>query len=103
MKILALACGVVFWVAASANAAQPVPADSLRDMGLASIEPLADDAGLAVRGRGTFAGVWGGSTASWGGQSSSNNYAASSSWFGKPATSLGGSFSFGGRTSLWLR
>ena len=66
-------------------------------MGLANMQPLSDEAGLHVRGKGTFASVWGSSTASWGGQTSSNNYSAGSSWLGKPSGAVGSSFSFAGK------
>ncbi len=70
---------------------------TLDSMGLGTMQALPDSHGMAVRGQGTFAGVWGGSFASWGGQSSSNNYFASSSWFGNQGSSaFGNSLSFGG-------
>jgi hypothetical protein len=51
-----------------------------------------------VRGKATFAGVFGSSNVTWGGlASSSNNYFASSSWMGPQGSSaFGGTNSFGG-------
>lgn len=89
---------------ASAMAAQPVvPAATLQGMGLGQMRPMSDDDGLAVRGKGTSASVWGSSQARWagpsnlGGQSSSNNYSASSSWLGKSSGAVGSSFSYAGK------
>jgi len=101
MKIHVLACAAFLFVAASTASAEPTVAPATLDaMGLSAMQPLSDEAGLTVRGKGTFANVWGGSTASWGGQTSSNNYQAGSSWLGKPAGAAGSSLSFAGNFGL---
>jgi hypothetical protein len=102
MKTL-IAAAALLVCSASAMAAQPdvaaanISASTLQGMGLATMRTLTDREGLTVRGKGTFANVWGGSTANWGGQTSSNNYSASSAWLGKPAGASGSSFSFAGQ------
>jgi hypothetical protein len=98
MKIFVVACAAVVLSISTVAAAEPgVSKTALSSMGLAGMQNLSDADGLAVRGKGTFASVWGGSTASWGGQSSSNNYQAGSNWLGKPAGATGSSLSFAGR------
>jgi len=57
---------------------------------------LSDDDGMAVRGKGTFAGVWGGSSAAFQGAASSNNYEAGSQWVNDSSTATGESLSFAG-------
>jgi hypothetical protein len=98
MKSLAIATALMFFATVALAAESSVSKSTLNDMGLGRMQSLADDAGLAVRGKGSMAGVWGGSTASWpGGQSSSNNYAAGSSWLGKGSSAGGNSLSFSGK------
>ena len=98
MKTLAMILALLM-VASTASAADFVVSDStLGKMGLPSMQPLPDAEGLGVRGKGTFAGVFGSSSVTWGGvASSSNSYFASSGWLGPQGSSaLGGSNSFGG-------
>jgi hypothetical protein len=98
MRALAIATVLSLLATAASAADSNVSKSTLDDMGLGTMQSLADADGLAVRGKGTLAGVWGGSTASWpGGQSSSNNYSAGSSWLGKGSSAGGNSFSFSGR------
>jgi hypothetical protein len=102
MRLLAMTCAIVMLLASAVCAAdRGVSKSALAEMGLATMQPLADHDALAVRGKGTFAGVWGGSVATWpGGQSSTNNYQAGSSWLGKPASAGGNSLSFAGRINF---
>jgi hypothetical protein len=51
-------------------------------------------------GGGTYAKVWGGSSANYYGQSSNNNYQSGASWLGKPANATGNSFSFAGKAQI---
>ena len=96
MKLLIL--GAALLISSTAMAAQPaVPAATLQGMGLGQMQSMSDVDGLAVRGKGTSASVWGSSQANWYGQTSSNNYSASSSWLGKPAGASGSSLSFAGK------
>lgn len=101
MKNIAIACAALMLFAATASAGEKVSKSTLSSMGLSGMQEMSDSDGLAVRGKGTFAGVWGGSTANWyGGQSSVNNYEAGAQWLGKSSGAVGGSFSFAGKTSI---
>lgn len=93
--VLALLASAAVTVSASEPAA--VSGATLSSMGLGGMQQMSDSDGLAIRGKGTFAGVWGGSTAAWsGGQLSTNSYEAGASWNGKPAFAKGDSLSFAG-------
>jgi hypothetical protein len=97
-KILMLACALLLCSVVSASASQPhVPRETLRAMGIGAMQTLSDEAGLAVRGKGTFASVSGTSRASWGGQSSTNSYSAGASWLGKGSNAAGSSLSYAGK------
>ncbi len=98
MKTLAIACACVLLVAATASAGDVAVSKSTLDgMGLGTMQPLSDQEGALVRGKFTSAGVWGGSIATWNGQSASNSYFASSSWLGNNGSSaFGNSLSFAG-------
>jgi hypothetical protein len=101
MKNVAFACAAVMLFAATASAAEPVAKSTLSSMGLGSMQQMSDNDGLAVRGKGTYANVWGGSQANWyGGQSSSNSYKAGASWLGKSSNAVGSSFSFAGKVQV---
>jgi hypothetical protein len=58
------------------------------------MQVMSDTDGMAVRGKGTFAGVWGSSKAAWNGQSAENNYEAGAQWVGKSSFAKGESKSF---------
>ncbi len=82
MKKYAIACAalvVVASMAVSAKAADAVSKSTLSSMGFSSIQLISDNDGLAVRGKGTSASVWGESTANYKGQTSTNGYQAASS------------------------
>ena len=98
MKNVIIPCAVVALIgfASLASAAEPVSKSTLSSMGFGSMQQLSDEAGMTVRGKGTFAGVWGGSTANFNGQTANNNYEASASWTHKPAFAKGNSLSFAG-------
>jgi len=100
MKNVAFACAAVMLFAATASAAEPVAKSTLSSMGLGSMQQMSDNDGLAVRGKGTSASVWGSSSANFFGQSSNNNYAASASWIGKSSNAVGSSFSFAGKVQV---
>jgi len=97
MKKFALALALVAGMVASASAAdRAVSKSTLNSMGLSGMQQLSDNDGLAVRGKGSYAQVWGGSAANFLGQQSVNNYAAGSkNWHGS-STAVGGSVSFAG-------
>ena len=83
MRNFAIACAVLTLFAATASAGELAVSNStLGSMGLGSMQPMSDTDGLAVRGKGVFAGVWGGSQAQFGYSSSANNYEAGASWLG---------------------
>src|SRR5262245_9127130 len=104
MRSVAMACVGLMLLASMASAGErAVSKSTLHNMGLGGMKQLSDDAGLAVRGKGTSAHVWGGSTANWtiggggggGGspwgwnttpagptQTATNNYEAAASWIG---------------------
>jgi hypothetical protein len=113
MKNVAIAGVVLMFFAATAAAGElSVSKSTLGSMGLASMQQMSDSEGLAVRGKGTFSNVWGGSHAEWsiatnsGGWWSSpsttqvglseNSYEAGASWLGAPTSAGGNSLSFAG-------
>lgn len=101
MKNVAFACAALLLFAATAKAGDlAVTKSTLGSMGLGSMQSMSDTEGQAVRGKGTFAGVWGGSQANWFGQSSVNNYEAGAQWVGKASGAVGGSLSFAGKTEI---
>jgi hypothetical protein len=89
-------------LAATASAGElAVSKSTLGHMGLGGMQVMSDDDGTTVRGKGTFAAVWGGSAANWPGQqSSNNNYAAGAKWNGTPSSAVGGSLSFAGKVGV---
>lgn len=102
MKNFAIACAAIVLFAATAKAGDlAVTKSTLSSMGLGSMQTMSDNDGLAVRGKGTAAAVWGTSTAKWyGGQFSNNNYEAGSSWIGKSSGAKGSSYSFAGKIQV---
>jgi hypothetical protein len=87
--------------AATASAADlAVSKSTLGSMGLGGMQVLSDDDGLAVRGKGTFASVWGGSQAKFGNQFSENYYEAGAQWLGKGSSAGGKSLSFAGEVEI---
>jgi hypothetical protein len=102
MRSFAFACAAIMLFAATASAADlAVSKSTLGSMGLGSMQILSDDDGQAVRGKGTFANVWGGSQANWhGGQSSTNAYEAGAAWLGKGSSAGGNSLSFAGKVEI---
>ena len=96
-NVLIASCALVlFACVSSASAAEPISNSMLSNMGLGSMQTLSDTDGMAVRGKGTFAGVWGGSTAVFQGSSATNNYEAGAQWAGSASYADGGSMSFAG-------
>ena len=96
MKNVVIACFVLMLFAATASAADLAVSNStLGNMGLGSMQVMSDTDGLAVRGKGVSAAVWGGSQAQFRNSYASNNYEASSSWLGDVgARATGDSLSF---------
>jgi hypothetical protein len=96
MKNVLIASALLVLFASMASAAEPISKSTLGSMGLGSMQTLSDNDGLAIRGKGTFAGVAGGSTALYNGSSSANNYEAGAQWVGKSSFAKGSSLSFAG-------
>jgi hypothetical protein len=101
MRSFAIACAVLMLFAATASAGDlAISKSTLGSMGLGGMQTLSDSDGLAVRGKGTFASVWGGSQAQFGGQFAENHYEAGASWLGKSSSAAGHSFSFAGQVEV---
>lgn len=102
MKNVIIPCAVVALIgfASLASAAEPVAKSTLSSMGFGGMQQMSDEAGMTVRGKGTFANVWGQSSASFHGQSSVNSYEAGASWHGKSSSAHGGSLSFAGKVQI---
>lgn len=117
MKNVSIAgIALMLFAATAAASDKAVSKSTLSSMGLATMQQMTDSDGLAVRGKGTFAGVWGGSHAQWaittggggpwgGGQTtvvgeSENNYEAGASWLGKNSAAGGNSLSFAGKVEI---
>jgi len=99
MKTLAFACATMLF-ATAASASEPVAKPTLSSMGLGSMQQMSDTDGLAVRGKGTYASVWGGSQANIrGGQYAYNRYNAGAAGYGN-SNAVGDSFSFAGKAKL---
>lgn len=98
MKNVLIASCVLVLVAcvSTASAGEPISKSTLSNMGLGSMQLLSDDDGMAVRGKGTFAAVWGGSSVVFQGAASTNSYEARSQWVYDSATARGKSLSFAG-------
>lgn len=100
MKKYAIACAalvVVASMAVSAKAADAVSKSTLSSMGFGSMQLISDTDGLAIRGKGTIASVWGEGTASYRGQTSTNGYSATASWANAPAHAKGKNLSVAGK------
>ena len=62
---------------------------------------VSDTDGLAIRGKGTSASVWGQSTANFRGQTSTNAYAAAASWANAPSSAHGANLSVAGTVKVY--
>lgn len=89
-------CALVFACGSLAAAGEPIANSTLSQMGLGSMETLSDTDGMEIRGKGTFAGVWGHSLATFQGSASQNNYEAGAQWAGQSSFAQGESMSFAG-------
>lgn len=96
MGILLAALVVCACLAASASAGE-ISKSTLSSMGLSSMQTLSSNDGLAIRGKGTHASVWGQSTANFfGGQTSTNGYDAGASHRHGSSTAVGSNYSVAG-------
>jgi hypothetical protein len=113
MKNLLIICAAVALVASvsatvsAGEVAGAVPSTTLNSMGFGGVEIMSDQAGLAVRGKGTYAYVWGGSSAMYrgrnGGAYADNYYDAGSRNRYGSSKAVGGSISFAGNKSGYGR
>ena len=113
MKNLLIVCAAVELVTSfsatvsAGEIAGAVPSTTLNSMGFAGVEIMSDEAGLAVRGKGTYAAVWGSSSAVYrgrnGGARANNNYEAGSRNRSGPSSAIGGSLSFAGNKTRYGR
>ncbi len=101
MKTLALTCAVLAAGLVSSAKADDVSKSTLDAMGFGNATIMSDEDGLAIRGKGTRAEVWGNSTASYwdrtGAGSASNGYSAKSRSYRGSSLAKGGSDSYAGR------
>jgi hypothetical protein len=95
LRVLCAATVVLSAIAASASAGE-VSKSTLNSMGFAKMSQLSDNDGLAIRGKGTSASVWGSGTANLHGQTSSNGYQAAADHRHSDSSAAGGNLSFGG-------
>jgi hypothetical protein len=102
MKNVGIVCAalVVALMVSSASAADAVSKSTLASMGLSSMQVMSDNDGLAVRGKGTSASVWGQGTADYLGQTSTNGYRASSSHWSGPSSAGGNNLSVAGTVKV---
>jgi len=103
MKNVVLACAALVVLAgmvASASAAERVSKSTLSSMGLGSMQLMSDSDGLAIRGKGTSASVWGEGTANYRGQTSTNGYHASSSHYSGSSSAVGANISVAGTVKV---
>jgi len=101
MKTAVLACAALVMMVASASAAErTISKSTLSSMGLGSMQLMSDSDGLAIRGKGTSASVWGEGTANYLGQTSTNGYRASSSHQSSSSSAQGSNLSFAGTVRI---
>ena len=99
VRILSAATVVLVSFAAVASAAD-VSKSTLNGMGFGNMQQISDTDGLAIRGKGTSASVWGESTANYRGQTSTNGYAATASHRHSAASAQGKNLSFAGKVKI---
>lgn len=95
VQILSAALVALTALVASASAGE-VSKSTLAGMGLGSMQQMSDNDGLAIRGKGTNASVWGEGTANYQGQTSTNGYVAEAKHRHGSSSALGKNVSFAG-------
>src|SRR5262249_2240062 len=103
LRIVTAAMVVLCATAAFASAGE-ISNAKLSGMGLSGMQQLSDVEGLAIRGKGTHAAVWGASTATYDGPynnsaTSSNGYVAGASHHHGSSSANGANLSFAGNVS----
>ena len=99
VRILTAATVVLASFAGVASAAD-VSKSTLHGMGFGNMRQISDTDGLAVRGKGTSASVWGESKVAYRGQNAINGYEAASSHGHGASSAQGKNLSFGGTTKI---
>lgn len=99
VRILTAATVVLASFAAVASAAD-VSKSTLHGMGFGNMQQISDTDGLAIRGKGTSASVWGESTANYRGQTSTNGYSAIGSHSHTPSSAQGKNLSVAGTVKI---
>ena len=99
LRILTAATVVLASFAALASAAD-VSKSTLNGMGFGNMQQMSDTDGLAIRGKGTSASVWGESNVAYRGQTAVNGYAADASHHHSASSAEGKNLSFGGTTKI---
>ena len=99
VRILSAATIVLASFAAVASAAD-VSKSTLNAMGFGNMQQISDSDGLAIRGKGTTASVWGESTANFRGQTSTNGYQAAASHSHSASRAQGKNLSFAGKVKI---
>jgi hypothetical protein len=100
MRIVCVASVLMLGVAFVASAGErSVSKSKLGKMGFASMRVMSNNDGLAVRGKGTTATVWGSSTSQVGGNTGTTGYYANSSHYYGSSLAAGASISVSGQYS----
>jgi hypothetical protein len=99
LRILTAATIVLTSFVAVASAAD-VSKSTLNGMGFGNMQQMSDSDGLAIRGKGTSASVWGESTANYRGQTSTNGYSAAASHQHSAASAQGKNLSAAGTLKI---
>ncbi len=99
VRILTAATVVLASFAAVASAAD-VSKSTLNGMGFGNMQKMTDTDGLAIRGKGTSASVWGESSVAFKGQTAINGYQAAASHHSSASSAQGKNLSFGGITKI---
>ena len=97
LRIVCCAAAVILAGFVASASAGEISKSTLKSMGLGGMQQLSDSDGLAVRGKGTSASVWGQGTANFfGGTTSTNGYAAAADHHHSSSFAAGGNISVAG-------
>ena len=100
LRIVCCAAAVILAGFVASASAGEISKSTLKSMGLGGMQQLSDSDGLAVRGKGTSASVWGQGTANFfGGTTSTNGYAASADHHHSSSFAVGANVSAAGVVS----
>src|SRR5262245_11248776 len=102
MKVISAAVVLLAGFVATASAGE-ISKSALGSMGFSSMQKMSDNDGLAVRGKGTSASVWGSGTANFwsrsGNATETTGYQASSQHKRSSSTALGANIALAGKVS----